>query len=64
MILDWLLAFGLLLSTATQLRFGDTPFGPGELCLAVWLGLFLCRQGWAAGAGIECSARPSWSLSG
>jgi O-antigen ligase len=44
MILDWLLAFGLLLSTATQLRFGDTPFGPGELCLAVWLGLFLCLQ--------------------
>ena len=44
MILDWLLALGLLLSTATQLRFGDTPFGPGELCLAVWLGLFLCLQ--------------------
>jgi O-antigen ligase len=44
MILDWLLAFGLLLSTATQLRFGDTPFGPGELCLAVWLGLALCLQ--------------------
>jgi hypothetical protein len=44
MILDWLLAFGLLLSTATQLRFGDTPFGPGELCLAVWLGLFLRLQ--------------------
>ena len=44
MILDWLLAFGLLLSTATQLRFGDTPFGPGELCLAVWLGLFLCLK--------------------
>jgi hypothetical protein len=44
MILDSLLAFGLLLSTATQLRFGDTPFGPGEMCLAVWLVLFLCRQ--------------------
>src|SRR6266704_577424 len=44
MILDSLLAFGLLLSTATQLRFGDTPFGPGEMCLAVWLGLFLCLQ--------------------
>jgi hypothetical protein len=44
MILDSLLAFGLLLSTATQLRFGDTPFGPGEMCLAVWIVLFLCRQ--------------------
>jgi len=44
MILDSLLALGLLLSTATQLRFGDTPFGPGEMCLALWLGLFLCLQ--------------------
>jgi hypothetical protein len=44
MILDSVLAFGLLLSTATQLRFGETPFGPGEICLALWLGLFLCRQ--------------------
>lgn len=44
MILDSLLAFGLLLSTATQLRIGDTPFGPGEMCLAVWLGLSLCLQ--------------------
>jgi O-antigen ligase len=44
MISDSLLAFGLLLSTATELRFGDTPFGPGEMCLAVWLVLFLCLQ--------------------
>jgi O-antigen ligase len=41
MILDSLLAFGLLLSTATQLRIGDMPFGPGELCLIAWLGLYL-----------------------
>jgi hypothetical protein len=44
MILDSLLAFGLLLATATQLRIGDTPLGPGEMCLAVWLGLSLCLQ--------------------
>jgi hypothetical protein len=44
MILDSLLAFGLILATATQLRFGDTPFGPGEICLFVWIGVFLCRQ--------------------
>jgi len=43
-ILDALLALGLVLATATQLRFGETPFGPGELCLAVWLGLFLCAR--------------------
>jgi hypothetical protein len=44
MILDSLLALGLVLSTATQLRFGDTPFGPGEMCLVLWLGLLLCLQ--------------------
>jgi hypothetical protein len=44
MISDSLLAFGLLLSTATQLRIGDTPFGPGEMSLAVWLGLYLYPQ--------------------
>jgi O-Antigen ligase len=41
MIPDSLLALGLLLSTATQLRIGDMPFGPGELCLIAWLGLYL-----------------------
>ena len=45
-IMDGLLASGLVLATATQLRFGETPFGPGELCLAVWLGLFLCVRPW------------------
>lgn len=44
MILDSLLALGLVLATATQLRFGDTPFGPGEMCLLVWIGLILCIQ--------------------
>ena len=44
MFLDSLLALGLVLSTATQLRFGDTPFGSGEMCLVLWLGLLLCLQ--------------------
>jgi hypothetical protein len=44
MIMDSLLALGIILSTATQLRFGDTPFGPGEMCLAIWLGLLACLQ--------------------
>jgi hypothetical protein len=44
MFLDSLLALGLVLATATQLRFGDTPFGPGEMCLVLWLGLLLCLQ--------------------
>jgi O-antigen ligase len=44
MFVDTLLAFGLLLTTASQLRFGDLPIGPGELCLVTWLFLMLLRQ--------------------
>ena len=36
---DVLLAAALMLSTASQLRVGGLPFGPGELCLVAWLGL-------------------------
>ncbi len=43
MISDVLLALGLLLSAAFQLRyFGG--LGPGELCLALWLLLMLARE--------------------
>jgi O-antigen ligase len=38
MIRDALLAIGLLLSTASQLRLGGFPLGPGEVCLVVWFG--------------------------
>ncbi|WP_428493619.1 O-antigen ligase family protein [Rhodopila sp.] len=34
-----LLAIALILTTASQFRVGGLPFGPGELCLVVWLGL-------------------------
>jgi O-Antigen ligase len=37
MILDTLLAVGLILSTAGQLRMAGQWIGPGELCLAVWI---------------------------
>jgi O-antigen ligase len=37
MIRDALLALGLLLSTASQLRPEGTPIGPGEFCLAIWV---------------------------
>lgn len=37
MIKDGLLAFGLLLSTATQLRLPGTPWGPGESLLMIWI---------------------------
>ena len=38
---DALLAAGLLLSTASQLRVESLPVGPGELCLVTWLVLRL-----------------------
>ncbi len=34
---DALLALGLLLSTASQLRLPGVPLGPGELLLAIWI---------------------------
>ena len=55
MILDSLLAFGLVLSTATQLRVGDTPFGPGEMCLAAWVGLALCVRAWQPGLTLNAA---------
>ena len=36
---DLLLVFGLLLSTASQLRPLGAPIGPGELCLVIWIAL-------------------------
>ena len=39
MLTDLLLAIGLLMSSATQLRIDGVPVGPGELCLAVWIGI-------------------------
>jgi hypothetical protein len=40
---DFLLAAGVLLSTASQLRLPGMPIGPGETCLAVWLLLMFGR---------------------
>jgi len=44
MLLDVLLAFGLIVSTAAQLRLAGLPVGPGEICLALWAVLMLCRE--------------------
>jgi len=52
MIRDCLLALGILLSTATQLRLPGLPLGPGEALLAVWM----CM------AGIEVMLRRSLPL--
>lgn len=48
MITDIMLALGLVLTTASQLRLGDSPFGVGEACLVLWLALMayhclMCR---------------------
>lgn len=36
---DFLLAIALLLTTATQFRPPNSPVGPGEICLVIWIGL-------------------------
>ncbi|NGX94966.1 MAG: O-antigen ligase domain-containing protein [Candidatus Afipia apatlaquensis] len=41
MMRDALLALGLLLSTASQLRPNGVPIGPGEICLVIWITLML-----------------------
>jgi hypothetical protein len=43
MVLDALLALALVLTAASQLRPGDVPVGPGEICLIVWLTLAFAR---------------------
>ena len=40
---DVLLALGLLLSTATQLRPETVPLGPGEIGILLWLVITLAR---------------------
>jgi hypothetical protein len=45
MISDALLALGLLLSTASELRPAGAPIGPGETLLVVWTVAMLFRQG-------------------
>ena len=42
---DMLLALGMLLATASQLRLGDLPVGPGEACLVLWIVLVPARLG-------------------
>jgi hypothetical protein len=44
MTLDVLLAVGLLLSPASQLRLAGSPVGPGEICLLIWIVLTLGRE--------------------
>lgn len=44
MVLDVLLTLGLLLSTSSQLRPEDSPVGPGEICLVLWVAAVLFRQ--------------------
>lgn len=44
MITDFLLALGMILSPASQLRPAGSAVGPGEICIAIWLGLTLLRN--------------------
>ena len=49
MLLDALLAFGLVVLTASQLRPAGLPIGPGEICLGLWAFLMLCREAYRLG---------------
>jgi hypothetical protein len=44
MLADTLLSVGLLLTTASQLRLGNLPIGPGELCLLGWVFLVSLKE--------------------
>jgi hypothetical protein len=44
MVIDLLLASGILLSTASQLRLTALPIGPGELLLLAWILLAMGRE--------------------
>jgi O-antigen ligase len=37
MVMDGILALGLLFTTSSQFRVPGMPIGPGEICLAVWI---------------------------
>ena len=50
MMRNALLAAGIAMSSAAQLRLPGLPLGPGEFCLALWLVLSLTRA--LAGAGL------------
>ena len=43
-MIEAILALGLVITTATQLRAGGLPLGPGEMLLLVWLCLAGLRQ--------------------
>ena len=54
-----LMALGLLLSMATQLRLGSLPLGPGEGCLALAVMLLICEVTRHHGLPVT---RPAWAL--
>jgi len=42
-MLDYLLAIGIALSVASQLRLASFPLGPGEFCIALWIAITLLK---------------------
>ena len=44
LLVDWLLALGMLMALETQLRSESSIAGPGEILLAAWLGLLLLGE--------------------
>ena len=60
MIGNALLAFGIVLTTASQLRLPAVPLGVGEVCLVLWLALASLR---VASSGRICNARALLQIS-
>lgn len=57
MILDAMLALGLLLSSASELRPAGIPIGPGEMLLITWMVVMLFREAGRLGSAL------TWALS-
>ena len=57
MALTTMLALGLLMTTATQLRLPGAPVGPGELLLVLWITLRLLRAAYGPGVPLTPALR-------
>jgi hypothetical protein len=59
MITNGLLALGIVLTTASQLRLPAVPLGVGEVCLALWLGLATLHL---VASGRICNAKAMFQI--
>ncbi|MDR3531282.1 MAG: hypothetical protein P4L90_12120, partial [Rhodopila sp.] len=58
MMRDALLALGMVLAAASQMRIAGLPLGPGEFCLALWIVLTMGGQV----IGLERPTKAFWHV--